>query len=79
MAYNTFMSLPTHPILMVNGKQTWLAVLNVGSNLQFSLSSKFNTPFTILHRRKKQIVEEMGRFRDAGRIVVGTVQRVLLI
>ncbi len=75
MAYNTFMSLSTHPVLMVNGKRTWLAVLNGGSNPTLSLSSEFNTPFAILHRRKiTDIVDEMGRWRDAGRIVVGTVQ-----
>ncbi len=58
------MSSPAHPILMVNGKQTWLAVLNGGLN-----------PTVVLYRgRITEIEEKMGRWRDAGRIVAGTVR-----
>ncbi len=49
---------------MVNGKQTWLAVLNGGLN-----------PTVVLYRgRITEIEEKMGRWRDAGRIVAGTVR-----
>ncbi len=36
-----FTSSPAHTVLMVNGKLTWLAVLNGGSNPRLDLSAEF--------------------------------------
>jgi len=56
-------------------KQTWLAVLEGGSNPRLGSSSELNPPITVLHRgRIREIEEEMGRRRDAGRIVAGMTQ-----
>jgi len=57
-------------------KQTWLAVLEGGSNSRLGLSSELTPPpITVLRRgRIREIEEEMGRRRDAGRIVAGMTQ-----
>ncbi len=64
-----FTSSPAHPVLMVHGKQTWLAVRNGGSNLRLSLSTEL-----LPRGRITGIEEEMGRWRDAGRIDARTAQ-----
>ncbi len=38
---------------MVNGKQTWLAVLNGGSNPRLSLSSEFKSPQKVFKKDSK--------------------------
>ncbi len=48
-----FTSSPAHPVLMVNRKQTWLAVLNGGSNRRLGLSSKFKSPKKVFTRESK--------------------------
>ncbi len=57
------MSSPAHPVLMVNGKQTWLAVLNGGSNTRLNLSAecRVQPPFAV----------------RAARLVYGDVNRCL--
>ncbi len=66
LLFGHFTNLPANPVLIVNGKLIWIAVLNGG------LSSEFSTHITGLHRGKKE--EEMGRWSVAGRIVAGTAQ-----
>jgi len=59
-----FTRSPVHSVLIVNGKQTWLVVLEGGS------SSELKPPITVLRRgRIREIEEEIGRRRDAGRMV----------
>lgn len=66
--------------VLLNGKQTWLAVLNKGLNPRLGLSSEFNPPILILHRGEiRKIEKKMGRWRDAGEIVTETEQWLLLI
>lgn len=67
-------------VLMVDGKRTWLAVLNGSLNPRLSLSTEFNPPLWYnLEGEETGIEVEMGRWRDAGRIDAGTIQRELLI
>jgi len=56
--------------LIVNGKQTWLAVLEGVSSSRLGLGSYLNPPVIVLYRETIIEIEEgMGRWRDAGRIV----------
>jgi len=66
--------LPIHSEWLV-AKQTWLAVLEGGLNPKLGSSSELNPPITVLHRgRIREVEEEMGKRRDAGRIVAGMTQ-----
>lgn len=48
-----FISLPAHPVLMVDGKQTWFAVLNRGLNPRLGSSSEFKSPKKVFTRDSK--------------------------
>ncbi len=66
-------------IVQLNGKQTWLAVLNKGLNLRLGLSSEFNSPIQILQRgEKRKIEKKMWRWMDSGGIVTETEHWLLL-
>lgn len=72
-----FKSLPAHPVLIGNGKRSWLAVLR--RKLESQALRKLNPAITVLHRgRMGEIEKEMGR-RDARGIVAGMVQWLLLV
>lgn len=73
---NCFTSVPAHSLLLGNGKQTWLVVLEGGSNLRHGSSSEKEPTSMDVRcgggKERKEMEEEKGRRKDAGSIVAGT-------
>ncbi len=61
-----FTSSPAHPVLMVNGKRTWLAVLNGGSNPRLGLSSELQSPKKGAYKGQQAGQTTASSFGDAS-------------